>query len=541
VRVDTSIVVKQQLARFVNGLTASDLVAVMYPTTPVSSLTFSRNHEQTAATVGRFLGRKYNYTPTNAYEQRIAEYPPEAQEQIRLEVTLTALRSLAAYLGTLREGKKQVLYVSEGLSGTLPPGIRTKGAFFDPQRSAPTDTQRYFNQVEVLSRMDYVFSAAARSNTSIYTLDPRGLAVFDAGVNNDFTTLAEDRVNLNEQQDSLKILASNTDGRAIVNRNDPLPELQSMMADMSAYYLLGYTSTEAPRDGKFHTITVRVKRKDVEVRARKGYWAYSAEDVARALAPVREGTPAAVESALATLAVPRDHAVRSWMGTQRAADGHATLTFAWEPLPPRGPAGIRPAPDDPEAVDHVVLTATSAQGEVLFRGPVPRDPAFPTPAGRTVFPVPAGTVRLQIIAENANGRRVDSDEAAIDVPDFTATGPMITTPAVFRGRTARDIQQIRATASPLPVVTRQFPRTERLLIRFQAYGAGGAAPAVTVRLLNSLGSKMADFPAPTQLPDGTFEAEIALGSLAPGDYVVEIGARSGEETAQSLLAIRVTS
>ena len=68
--------------------------------------------------------------------------------------------------------------------------------------------------------------------------------------------------------------ADQTDGRAIVGRNDPIPELQRMVRDASAYYLLGYTSTVAARDGKFHEIQVRVKRPNVEVRARKGYWAY---------------------------------------------------------------------------------------------------------------------------------------------------------------------------------------------------------------------------------------------------------------------------
>jgi VWFA-related protein len=541
VRVGNSLVVKQELSKFVNQLTPNDLVAVMYPLTAVSALTFSRNHEQTAATVGRFLGRKYNYSPTNAYESNIAEYPPEAQEQFRLEITLTAMRSLAAYLGTLREGKKQVLYVSEGLSGTLPPGIRTRGAPFDPTRAAPNDTQRFFNQMEVLSRMELVFSVAARTNTSIYTLDPRGLAPFDSPVNNDFTTLAEDRVNLNEQQESLRILASNTDGKAIVNRNDPIPDMQQMMADMSAYYLLGYTSTEAPRDGKFHPINVRVKRKDVEVRARKGYWAYTAEDAVRAMAPAGEGVPAAVENALGALTVSRDHAVRTWVGSRRGADGKASLTFAWEPLAGRGPVAAK-AGEDPDAVDHVVLTATSAQGGVLFRGPVPKDPAQPVPAGRVAFDAPPGTVRLQIVAENSKGVRVDHDEADIEVPDFTAVaaGPVITSPAVYRARTARDIQQIRTASAPVPVVTRQFPRTERLLVRFQAYGPGDTAPVMAIRLLNNRGKKMTDLPAPARLPDGTFEIEVNLGPLAPADYLIEIGATAGEANAQTLVPIRVT-
>jgi VWFA-related protein len=539
VRVGNSLVVRQQLAKFVSGLTPDDLVAIMYPLTPVTGLTFSRNHDQTAAAVSNFLGRKYNYLPTNPYESQYADYPPEAQEFVRRQVTLTALRGLCTYLGTLREGKKQVLYVSEGLSGTLPPGIRTKGQLLNTERPQVTDSQRYFNQVDVLSDMQLVFSAAARTNTSIYTLDPRGLAVFDSPINNDFSTLQEDKINLDEQQDSLKILAANTDGRAIVNRNEPMPELKKMMTDMSAYYLLGYTSTEAPRDGKFHEIGVRVKRKDVEVRARKGYWAYTAEDAARATAPPREGTPVAVENALSTLAVPRDHAVVTWVGSDRAADGKASVTFAWQPLPARGPSSGRG--EDPDAVDHVVLTATSEQGNVVFRGPVARAPQVPTPAGQIAFDSPPGSLRLQIVAENAQGRRVDHEDMAVEVPDYTAVGTLITTPAVYRGRTARDIQQIRAAAAPVPVVSREFSRTERLLLRFQAYGAGGTTPTVGLRLLNNLGKKMADFPAPGRLPNGVFESEVGLGSLAPGDYLLEIDAKSGDSNVQSLVAIRVTS
>ena len=69
-------------------------------------------------------------------------------------------------------------------------------------------------------------------------------------------------------------------------------------ADASAYYLLGYTSTEAPRDGKFHEIAVRVKRRGIEVRARKGYWAYSPEDAARAARPDRPSLPSGMASAV---------------------------------------------------------------------------------------------------------------------------------------------------------------------------------------------------------------------------------------------------
>ena len=57
--------------------------------------------------------------------------------------------------------------------------------------------------------------------------------------------------------------------------------MKQIIRDSSGYYLLGYNSSQAPTDGKFHNIKVNVKRKGLEVRARKGYWAYTADDVAR--------------------------------------------------------------------------------------------------------------------------------------------------------------------------------------------------------------------------------------------------------------------
>ena len=61
--------------------------------------------------------------------------------------------------------------------------------------------------------------------------------------------------------------------------------MKQITRDSSAYYLIGYNSSQAPADGKFHEIKVRVKRPGMQVRARKGYWALNAEQTARALAP----------------------------------------------------------------------------------------------------------------------------------------------------------------------------------------------------------------------------------------------------------------
>ncbi len=219
-----------------------------------------------------------------------------------------------------------------------------------------------------------------------------------------------------------------------------------MVQDNSAYYLLGYTTTAAPRDGKFHEIQVRVKRRDVDVRARKGYWAYTAEDAERASAPSKPAAPRDVVAALDDLAGVVEPTGRSpvvlWLGATRGpdADGKAVVTFAWEPSPG--------TPDPGEVVDRVNVTVNSIHGDLLFKGPVAKDPQAPRPGGTVTFQAPPGEVRARVIAENAKGMRLETAEATILVPDFSTPGPTITTPFVFRGRTARDLQVVRAATAP---------------------------------------------------------------------------------------------
>ena len=105
-----------------------------------------------------------------------------------------------------------------------------------------------------------VFDTANRKNTSIYAVDPRGLAAFEYDIN-EGVNQTTDRDHLNASLDTLRTLADNTDGRAIVNRNDLAAGMKQIIRDSSGYYLLGYNSTQAPTDGKFHEIKVRVSRR----------------------------------------------------------------------------------------------------------------------------------------------------------------------------------------------------------------------------------------------------------------------------------------
>ncbi len=541
-RLGNSMAIRERLARFVRGLHPRDLVALMTPLMTTAGVTFSRNHDATARQIMAFHGRKYDYTPRHPAEEVYQYLTAEQIEGLRNQIVTTGLEGLCVYLGSVRDGRKSVIYVSEGLLSRIPQGAQTTGlyggtggAMVPPQTmqqqmaaSSATSAGTQSGQLNLLDLMRDIFLAASRSNTSFYPLDPRGLAASEFSVA-DRVGLSEDRAALNESMDTLHILATNTDGRAIVNTNDPQPALEQMLRDSSAYYLLGYTSTEAPRDGKFHPIRVNVTRKDVEVRARSGYWAYSDEDVKRAARP-SFSRPPEVERAFDAIADAPGSVIRSWWTSARGADGRTSVTLVWEALRTTG-ADI-PA--------RVSVTASRADGGLVYRGRAERE-ADPTGrvAGRVTFPSPPGALTLQLVAETGDGDRLDADAREVVVPDFTSVAAAVTTPELFRARTARDVQQLKAAALPMPNTARLFSRTERLYVRFRVYAPGGTTPAPTLRLLNRNGDVMSTVPV-TVDPVRGVEGEFALGGVPPGDYLLEAAASSDADAARVLVAFRVT-
>src|SRR5262249_20873729 len=62
-------------------------------------------------------------------------------------------------------------------------------------------------------------------------------------------------------------------GHAFFDSNAFGEVFQRVVNDTSAYYVLGYSSTNGSRDGKFRRIKVRVNRPDVKVEYRSGYYA----------------------------------------------------------------------------------------------------------------------------------------------------------------------------------------------------------------------------------------------------------------------------
>jgi VWFA-related protein len=545
VRLGNSMAARKPLVEFVQtSLGPRDLVAVMYPLSPLDSVALTRDHQSIVRALERFEGRKFNYEPRNSTEQRYALYPAEVVERIRRQVSLSALEGLAVKLGSLREGRKAVVVVSEGYTAMLPPQLRDPVAAMpgvgNPTRRNPMagensiveDRADFVGQLDVQQEMQQVFNAANRSNTALYTVDPRGLATGEFDINEN-VGMQRSSASLRQTQDTLRVLAAETDGRAFVNRNDFGKAMKQIVADSSAYYLLGYNSTQAPQDGKFHEIKVRVKRPGVEVRARKGYWALTPAETARAAGgPTAPPLPPGVSKALSSIADPvRGRYVRTWVGTERGENGKTRVTFVWEPIPAQ--PGVRR-----ENATSVSLIAASPDGETYFKGNVPAAGESGAPTRHVAFEVPPGRLQLRMGVNGAAGA-IDSDDREVVVPDLSVSTLVMATPKLYVARTARDFQAIRNDPSALPTPAREFRRTDRLVVRVHAYAPGEAPVTTTARLLNRQGTKLADVPVNAAAGQSGM-IDLPLAALAPSEYLLEITASSeGQDAVQELIAFRV--
>src|SRR5688500_18518454 len=545
VRKETSMSVKRPVVEFIaNQLAPGDLVGVMYPLTPIDAVLVNRNHQGVINTVEKFMGRKYDYEPINDVERGyVHRVTPQGIEMIRRQVSLTAIRGICTKLGSLREGRKSLILLSEGYTSLLPPQLRSNlpGAIAAPgdltrdpfaaENNLMQDRARFSADMDMMQEFRDVFDACNRNNTSIYALDPRGLSTgeFDVSTN---ISMQTSQAYLNSSMDALRVLAENTDGRAIVNRNDLGNAMKQIIRDSSAYYLVGYT-TQAPSDGKFHEIKVRVKRPGVQVRARRGFWAFTADEIKRAVAGPRPGPPPAVTKALAAITpLTNRRYVRTWIGNDKGDAGKTKLTFVWEPLPPT--PGVKR--DEPRRVS---VLATSPSGDIVYRGRVPSELAPSGSGGSVSFDAPPGKLDVRLPIEGDGTGTLDVEDRDLEVPDLSAPELIITTPRVWAARTAREFTALASGTAPPPTLTREFRRTERLLVRFDALAPGTAPPAVTAQLLNQQGTRMTDVAVAAGTP---FSTDRPLANLAAGQYPLEITANAeGQKPVSELIAFRVGS
>ena len=548
VRLENSMRAREHIARFVEGqLNPKDMAGVMYPLWSINDVLLARNRRSLASAIRGFTGRKYDYTPRNMFEERYVHYVPTIEaERIRNQVTLTALKGLIIKLGGLREGRKAIILISEGFTNSLPAQMNDQVATCNGMacgnqpRPRPDgignsamqqriESQEFFQQSDMMGDLRMVYELANRYNVAIYPVDPRGLAPFEF----DLSTAGQAAVSLTKNtkmldttMDTLRVLADETDGRAILNTNDMDGGFKQIVRDTSAYYLIGYTSA-VQTDGKFHKINVRLKRPGLQVRARPGYVALSPAEVERSLAPKKPGPPPAIVEALGTLAATaqqRRNPIRSWIGMSPGTDGKTKISFVWSPTP--AVPGVRR-----ETVAGVSLLAGGANSELYFR----RKGIAP---GRVEFEVPPGPIDLEIAAEDAADEVLDREIRKINVPSL-GLGLTLSTPEIFRGRTLPEWQSLAADPKAMPVIEREFRRTDRLLVRVGAQSAGGT-PVLTARMLNRDGGEMSVLPVTPAGFGGLSHVDVPLSPLPPGEFLIEVIAKDGGEQSSTFVAFRVT-
>jgi VWFA-related protein len=128
-----------------------------------------------------------------------------------------------------------------------------------------------FADADLARELGDLTRAANRANATIYTIDPRGLvggSDIDEQVDptqwNDY---------IRKSQDSLRVLADETGGIAVVNQNDFDKALKKIDADSSDYYVLGYYSKNPDPTKRRRMVAVKATQKGValSVVARKEY------------------------------------------------------------------------------------------------------------------------------------------------------------------------------------------------------------------------------------------------------------------------------
>jgi hypothetical protein len=199
--------------------------------------------------------------------------------------------------------------------------------------------------------------------------------------------------------------------------------------------------------------------------------------------------------------------------------------FTWEPAAPRSGAG-RPAPT------LLVVTASTPTGAVLFDASIVAAGATPEGdvANIALFDAPPGRVLIDVKILDAKGVVLDTDARDLEVPNLGNARDTILPPAVLRSTSAREFLAVSQDPDAAPAPSREFRRTERLLLRVPAFDGKGAPARVTATLLNRWRQPMRPLPAMDgSARDGVTQFDVPLAPLPPGEYSIRLTAGSATE------------
>jgi len=233
--------------------------------------------------------------PEEIIEQSGTAPGAPSEVRFRVGVAFKTVYELLQNLDKVRDRRKALIYVSDGydlnpfedsrlglmdpsspfLQNTMQRALNQEAKFAGEERAQdPTLTHPraagQFSDAELTSMLAELTREANRSNVTMYTIDPRGLV----GPLSDLDQEVEPQQwqeFVRKSQDSLRVLAEDTGGLAVVNQNDFDKALQRIDAETSDYYVLGYYSSNPDPTQRRRRLEVRVTRPDVSVWSRKEY------------------------------------------------------------------------------------------------------------------------------------------------------------------------------------------------------------------------------------------------------------------------------
>jgi VWFA-related protein len=434
------------------------------------------------------------------------------------DVRLRALKTLAEALRPIQQ-KKAIIYFSSGM-----------------QRSG-TD-----NQVELRAAVN----AAVRANVAIYPVDARGLQTVVPGGGASrgsrgglaaFTgsAVAGQFGELAGQQETLTSLASDTGGTAFTDTNDFGEAFAKVERDISSYYILGFSSTNTNKDGRFRRLTVRVRtRSNLRVEAKQGY--YADRDFAH------------------TARTDREILLQEQLGTPiPATDVPVFVTAGWFRLAPDKyyvpialavPGSAIPASSDKVTLDVAGFIRDergAPVGRIRDTLTVPPVSADGLAARQVLYEtgvtLPPGRFSIKIVVrENAAGR-MGTFEAPVVVPELKQA-PVKVSSVVL----STQLQRVagRKTPSPLtrdgvelvPNLTHVVRHDQTLYLYYEVYdpAADHGAPQLRTNLGFYRG-RVKVFETPvverTNVDAGdrhaaVFQFEVPAASFKPGLYTCQI-------------------
>ncbi len=480
--------------------------------------------------------------------------PQGTERAAKASGTLHTLTELSNYMAGIRGRKKAVIFFSEGIEFNTedlvgPRPNSTPDNVFD-SNTAP----EALHASMILDDMQAMYEAATKANVAVYSVDPRGPASINddqmqmTGMPGNHGELPVDvgqvttalRNELRRQLGTLRTFSEATGGIATVGTNDFAGGFKRIVEDNSAYYVLGYHPTDLKQDGKFHEISVKVKKPGVQVRARKGY--YATKPGKNTVAPV-DPTISLLNSPLAVSGLGLRMTTSTMKGDGQNVRVAMTIELAGSDLG----ANVGGATDNKVDLTFAALDLSAnvkASGrKTLDLALKPETRAAITEGGLrlvTELQVPPGRYQLRLAANAPVTGRSGSVFTNLEVPDFTK-GPvamgnlMLTSSSAGKVPTSIDVAGLKDLLPGPPTTARTFALEDTLVVLSQIYDNDADKPHTD------------DLSATVRADDGTqafvtresregreigsdrgyaYVARIPLQDLVPGRYVLTVQAKS---------------